>query len=76
MSIIINKDKTETWECSECGIKFVLLNWNPFKRTIINIGDTTVEHSGGYGIDSPLLTIDVDKNKDFQNDFLKWIGKK
>lgn len=77
MSVIINKDKSETWECLECGRKFTLLNWNPFKRTIINPGDETVEHSGGYGeIDITSLKIDTEENKNFQNGFLKWIGIK
>lgn len=48
MELIKEHEGTEEWLCPECGRR-LLIEWNPFKRVVVEVGDENASHSGSKG---------------------------
>jgi hypothetical protein len=48
MTLTSAHEGTETWHCPVCG-RVLLIEWQPWRRVVIEPGDEAAEHSGGKG---------------------------
>jgi hypothetical protein len=45
MTRVLALDDFEHWICFACG-RFLLINWQPWRREVIEAGDESATHSG------------------------------
>jgi hypothetical protein len=48
MQLTEEHENTEEWHCPECG-RTMLIEWDPWRRTVVEPGDETAAHAGGKG---------------------------
>lgn len=48
---------SEEWFCPVCGRRFIV-NWQPYKRVILEEGNYTASHSGNRGLTIGEITVD------------------